>query len=79
MLKKEMKLAPATPGTCPECATEHLPGEPHNLHSMFYQLHFRSKHGRWPTWDDAMAHCDDGIKVRWREVLEEVEAGLAPA
>lgn len=62
-------LMPATPGTCPECATKHTPEEPHNQQSLAYQYDFYGKNGRWPTWSDAMAHCDDKMRQLWTEQL----------
>ncbi len=59
------------PGTCPECATAHDPEEPHDQQSLAYQYRFYDKHGRWPTWADAMAHCPDDIKAFWTEALAE--------
>lgn len=59
------------PGTCPECATKHLPEEPHNQQSLFYQYKFYFAHGRWPTWENAMAHCDRRMKALWLEELRK--------
>lgn len=59
------------PGQCAECAAVHKPEEPHNQQSLFYQYSFREKHGRWPTWTDAMAHCSDDIKAIALQVLKE--------
>ena len=58
-------------GTCPECAVKHEPHLPHNRNSLTYQYKFYDKHGRWPTWEDAMAHCPDEIKELWKKALEE--------
>ena len=44
------------PPRCPECATAHHRAEPHDAESRVYQLHFYRRHGRWPTWADAIAH-----------------------
>jgi hypothetical protein len=63
-------LVSTPPGTCPECAVEHGPAEPHNKDSLFYQYKFYDKHGRWPTWADAMVHCAEEIKVVWKKELE---------
>lgn len=63
-------LMPAAPGTCPECAVDHQPKYPHNQQSLFYQYKFFNDHGRWPTWEDAMAHCSEKIKAIWREELK---------
>ena len=59
------------PGTCPECAVAHEPEQPHNAQSLAYQYKFYDKHGRWPTWTDAMDHCSDEIKAQWIEALTE--------
>jgi hypothetical protein len=63
------RLLPAKPGTCPECAADHKSSEPHNQQSLYYQYHFYNEHGRWPTWGDAIAHCDDAIKSFWKREL----------
>lgn len=67
-------------GTCPECATVHAPANCHNQQSLAYQYAFREKHGRWPTWHDAMRHCAPNVKQQWLEKLarEGVEVGLDP-
>ncbi len=56
-------------GTCPECAVKHDSEQPHNRDSLVYQYKFYDKHGRWPTWEDAMAHCPDTIKEMWKREL----------
>lgn len=66
------KLLPAAPRNCPECNSVHDPDQPHNQQSLFYQYKFYNDNGRWPTWTDAMAHCDDETKKLWVEVLDEV-------
>lgn len=64
-------LMPAAPGTCPECAVAHPPEQPHNQQSLFYQYKFYNDHGRWPSWEDAMAHCSEEIKEFWRVELRK--------
>lgn len=70
-------LMPPPPGVCQACAVDHHPAEPHNQQSLHYQywFYFRTARetgeGRWPTWADAMEHCDDEIKAAWCEALEE--------
>ena len=64
-------LLPAASGTCPECAVKHEPTLPHNAQSLFYQYNFMGKHGRWPTWEDAMAHCDQAMKDFWTTELRK--------
>jgi len=56
-------------GQCPECAVVHDAEQPHNQQSLFYQYSFREKHGRWPTWADAMAHCSPEVKAFWVKEL----------
>lgn len=64
-------LLPAARGTCPECSVKHGPEIPHNKQSLFYQYKFYNENGRWPTWEDAMAHCDEETKHVCRAVLRE--------
>jgi hypothetical protein len=63
-------MLPAKPGTCPECAVKHEPEQPHNQQSLFYQYKFYNEHGRWPTWQDAMSHCSEEVKLLWRSELK---------
>lgn len=65
------KILNAPPGTCQECATVHEPGQAHNQQSLHYQYTFYDKHGRWPTWADAMAHCTPEVQARWKDGLKE--------
>lgn len=68
---KDMTLLPPLAGTCPECAVTHDPALPHNAQSLYYQYKFRQKNGRFPTWNDAMAHCTDEVRALWIEALAE--------
>ena len=74
---KDMTLLPPRPDVCQECARDHDPALPHNRDSLYYQMRFRQENDRWPTWADAMAHCDDQMKAYWRSALLErgVEVG----
>ena len=65
----KMILMPAKPGTCPECATAHPSEAPHNAQSLYYQVRFKMEHGRDAKWIDAMAHCDEGVKMIWHDLL----------
>lgn len=56
---------------CQECAVKHDPEMPHNQQSLYYQYKFYAKHGRWPTWADAMAHCSEGVREYWKLALRE--------
>lgn len=63
-------LLPPKPGTCPACASEHGPEEPHDAQSMYYLYRFYGLRGRWPTWEDAAAHCTAAERDIWRRMLE---------
>ena len=65
-------LMPPMPGACPMCAGKHDPGRPHDRDSLYYQLRFRQKHGRMPTWADAMAHCDEKTRAAWTLALKDM-------
>jgi len=64
-------LGNTPPSTCPECATTHEPYMPHNQQSLAYQYKFYDQHGRWPTWEDAMAHCSEKVKELWMQALRD--------
>lgn len=70
------QVLPAATG-CPTCGREHTDDQPHDAASLLYQYWFRNneaKQGRperWPTWDDAMAHCPEDVQAGWREGLRE--------
>ena len=72
----QMILLPPAPGVCQECAADHDPAAPHNLESLCYQYLFLQGHGRWPTWDDALAHCAEEIRALWWRELAAY--GIAP-
>lgn len=73
-----MMLLPPAPGTCPACAVKHREDEPHNCQSLYYQYRFYGLRGRWPTWADAIAHCDQDMKAYWREALTQQNAWTEP-
>ncbi len=78
-----LRLLPPKPGTCPKCATAHAATDPHNAASLYYLYRFKAAHGRWPTWADALAHCDQVTQDKWEVVLRvrchwsEPAAGVA--
>jgi len=77
-------IMPAPEGTCPDCATAHGPDWPHNAKSLHYQYVFYGRHGRWPNWKDAMAHCTPEMREAWTVELAakgvDVEGGqVSPA
>lgn len=72
----KMALMPPAPGKCPICAVEHNPEWPHDKNSLYYQIRFHSEHGRYPTWQDAMAHCPGDIKRDCIDALKEHAASV---
>ena len=57
---------------------KHDPRMPHNRDSLTYQYKFYDQHGRWPTWADAMAHCDPAVKEAWIEGLRKHGVEVQP-
>jgi hypothetical protein len=72
---KNWKLLPPPADHCQECGVKHPPDLPHNAQSMHYQYSFHLKHNRWPNWKDAMAHCTEETKKRWKESLIALGVG----
>jgi len=70
-LAKEGILLPCAPDVCQECATKHEPEMPHNQQSLYYQYKFYQQNGRWPTWEDSMAHCSPQMQDMWRHSLKK--------
>lgn len=70
-IAKEGILLPCKPGVCQECAVDHEPEMPHNQQSLYYQYKFYQQNGRWPTWEDAMAHCSPELQAWWKKELRE--------
>lgn len=79
--KNFQHVLPPAPGLCQVCGGKHPPELPHNMTSLYYQVSFHQKNGRYPTWEDAMAHCTEKMKAHAREVIAEVmaEEGLSEA
>ncbi len=61
-----MPIQPPQPGCCQVCGAKHEATEPHNRKSPYYQMQFHQEKGRWPTWEDAMAHCSKDVKKQYR-------------
>ncbi|MEG1894603.1 MAG: hypothetical protein RR162_00085 [Oscillospiraceae bacterium] len=75
--KHGMTMLGKTPeGTCPICAVKHDPEMPHNRDSLTYQYKFYDENGRWPTWNDAMAHCPEALQELWKKALTEKGVNL---
>lgn len=72
----DMTILGTRPGTCPECGVVHEPELPHNIKSMFYQVKFYQANNRWPTFEDASAHCTPEIIALWKETEVQVRKEL---
>ena len=75
-LESGVYLLPCAPNVCQECAVDHEPEQAHNAQSLYYQYKFYGEHGRWPTWEDAIAHCSDKLRTFW--IAELTKAGQWP-
>lgn len=67
----EIRITAPAPGLCPVCATRHDEQAPHDRESLYYQNKFYRENHRFPTWADAMAHCDPAKKAAWTEKLKK--------
>lgn len=74
-----MMLLPPSADTCPVCAVQHPPEQPHNAQSLYYQYRFYGLRGRWPTWADAIAHCMPAVRARWEAELRKRNGWTEPA
>lgn len=63
------RMLPGPKGTCEWCHVKHEPAQPHNQQSLSYQMKFHAINGRYPTWTDAMKHCDPDTQAQWRKGL----------
>lgn len=70
----KFKVLPPNPNVCQQCGRDHEPNQPHDNMRLQYQYWFHQEHGRFPTWKDAVAHCDEEIKEAWEWALKERNA-----
>lgn len=66
------KILPPAKGVCQVCAKGHDPLLPHDRQSLYYQYTFYGAIGRWPTWADACAHCDEAVTKNWRAAMKSL-------
>lgn len=72
----EIKITPPSAKACRICATVHDPQDPHDRDSLYYQNWFRKRFKRFPTWNDAMAHCSEITKACFKAKL--IRRGIDP-
>lgn len=74
--KDEIRILAPGKWKCPLCADRHSSYEPHNRNSLYYQVKFRRKNGREPTWTDAMGELSQLMRAYWRgELLKKTMKG----
>ncbi len=72
---KPLTLVGPAPDVCQVCGHGHEPPSPqpgtppHNPQSLYWKIAFHREHGRYPTWEDALAHTGDDVHTAWREAL----------
>jgi hypothetical protein len=64
-------VMPPKKGLCQICAVDHLPEDPHNAQSLYYQMCFQNQVGRAATWADATAHCTEKMQASWKYLLRK--------
>ena len=66
---RDAVIMPPVRGSCPICACFHKKGEPHSRESLYYQMKFWQENGRFPTWNDATAHCTPKMRIAFKEEM----------
>lgn len=69
-------ILPPKPGACWVCGDVHEGNEPHNLYSIYYQHRFRKRNGRYPTWEDAVKHCDEKTRKKWEKRMNRGKGSM---
>lgn len=69
-----IKIIAPEPGACKICAALHNPDQPHERDSLYYQMRFFQVYNRFPSWDDAMAHCSKAVQLQVKQDL--IERGI---
>jgi hypothetical protein len=68
----DFHILPPTGDCCQVCGKQHEPSMPHDCQSLVYQFQFRGAQGRWPTWEDAAAHCEAVVREALMDVVESI-------
>lgn len=66
---EEIRIYAPGPRACPICAAKHAADQPHDRDSLYYQNRFFMRHRRFPTWEDAMTHCSEKVKIEFTALL----------
>lgn len=77
--KHNFYVLPIPPDCCQVCGQKHPEKEPHDPTTLRYRMLFAANHpqGKSPTWEDAMVHCDEDVKERWKKFLIKI-MGIDP-
>lgn len=80
VIEVKLMLLPPAKDKCQCCAVDHPPKYPHNQQSLFWHSWFYGQYGRWPTWWDAIAHCEQPVQDFWLDALQkrDVDMGDKP-
>ena len=76
---KKFMMMPAKPGLCSVCAFDHAEDLAHNIQSLTYQVGFKLRWDRSPTWADACAHLTAPQRKAWRAAMEGKTEWTEPA
>lgn len=68
---RKVRIFPMMEDSCPECGAVHDAKLPHYCGSVYYQMRFTQKTGKWPVWSDAMAHCSRKVQDEFTSYLRE--------
>ena len=69
----------AKPGLCEVCAFAHAEDLAHNIQSLAYQIGFKLRWDRFPTWADACAHLTAPQREVWKTAMEGEAEWTEPA
>lgn len=58
---------------CAICGDDHPENFPHNPFGEQYRVWFLERYGRYPSWDDAMTHCSEDVKLSFKQTMERVK------
>ena len=78
-LEQQLFVSPCREGLCQTCGVAHDETAPHDATSFRYRYLFAASHpqGHAPTWEDAMSHCEEATKIKWRSHLARI--GVKPS
>ena len=76
MMQRAVELLDEQAGFCQICRRAHRPDYAHHRDDPEYRRWFYQQNGRWPTWNDAMAHCHPDVQSGLRMWLKRAGQDL---